>query len=399
MSRHVHKRAHAASAQAPAPGWLRAMVSRDPHEKHRAATPLEMLFDLCFAVAVSFASARLDHGLVAGECGHAVLAYVLVFFAIWWAWMNFTWFASAYDVDDVPYRLKVLLQIAGVLVLAAGIPRAFDAQQFGGVTLGFTIMRAALVAHWLRAARDDPERRATALAYAVGLALCQLGWIGLLFLPASGWLLAWPLLVLAELAVPILAERRAPTRWHPRHIAERYGSFTLIVLGESMLSATVAIQAALSEGHFSLEMGTLIAGALVLLFSMWWLYFDEPVHDLLRSNRAAFLWGYGHLLIFAATAAVGAGLVVASAAALGEAHLTAAQAGLAVALPAALYVAAVWFLQVRPLKPGALTHAAFLLAPPAMLCAAASPQAVLSVGAIAAALVAIKLASKPARRA
>ena len=37
--------------------------------------------------------------------------------------MNFTWFASAYDNDDVPYRLAVLVQIAGVLILAAGVPR------------------------------------------------------------------------------------------------------------------------------------------------------------------------------------------------------------------------------------------------------------------------------------
>ena len=49
----------------------------------------------------------------------------MVFFAIWWAWMNFTWFASAYDNDDVPYRLLTFVQIAGVLILAAGVAAAF----------------------------------------------------------------------------------------------------------------------------------------------------------------------------------------------------------------------------------------------------------------------------------
>jgi low temperature requirement protein LtrA len=48
-----------------------------------------------------------------------------VFFGIWWAWMNFSWFASAYDTDDVPYRLAVLVQMTGVLIYAAGIPRVF----------------------------------------------------------------------------------------------------------------------------------------------------------------------------------------------------------------------------------------------------------------------------------
>ena len=50
----------------------------------------------------------------------------MVFFAIWWAWMNFTWFASAYDCDDVPYRLTMFVQIAGALILAAGVPAMFE---------------------------------------------------------------------------------------------------------------------------------------------------------------------------------------------------------------------------------------------------------------------------------
>ncbi len=76
----------------------------------------------------------------------------MVFFAIWWAWMNFTWFASAYDVDDVPYRLLALVQMGGVLVLAAGVPSAFEHQDFFGITLGYFIMRIGLVAQWVRAA-------------------------------------------------------------------------------------------------------------------------------------------------------------------------------------------------------------------------------------------------------
>ena len=60
-------------------------------------------------VAVARAASLLHHGVAEGHAGHALVSYVLVFFAIWWAWMNFTWFASAYDCDDVPYRLAVFL--------------------------------------------------------------------------------------------------------------------------------------------------------------------------------------------------------------------------------------------------------------------------------------------------
>ncbi len=99
------------------------MVARRSDEDHRASSPLELFFDLCFVVAVSQASSELHHSLVADDIRTGIVGFCLVFFAIWWAWMNFTWFASAYDVDDVPYRLTVLVQIAGVLILAAGIPR------------------------------------------------------------------------------------------------------------------------------------------------------------------------------------------------------------------------------------------------------------------------------------
>ena len=103
------------------------MRRRDPDEQHRASTPLELLFDLTFVVAVAQVAAELAHGIADDHARpSSLLSYLMVFFAIWWAWMNFTWFASAYDTDDVPYRLLTLVQMAGVLVFAAGIHAAFD---------------------------------------------------------------------------------------------------------------------------------------------------------------------------------------------------------------------------------------------------------------------------------
>jgi Bacterial low temperature requirement A protein (LtrA) len=99
---------------------VRRMSGRDPGEAHRASTPLELLFDLTFVVAVARAGIELRDALAQGHAGHALAGYAAVFFALWWAWVNFTWFASAYDTDDMPYRLLTLLQMAGVLVFAAG---------------------------------------------------------------------------------------------------------------------------------------------------------------------------------------------------------------------------------------------------------------------------------------
>src|SRR5882757_3302468 len=109
---------------------LRPMTARSRSEEHRASTPLELFFDLCFVVAVAQAGGRLVHAVTEENVGHGMAGYLMMFFAIWWAWMNFSWFASAYDIDDVPYRVTTLVQIVGVLMLAAGVPRAFDDSDF-----------------------------------------------------------------------------------------------------------------------------------------------------------------------------------------------------------------------------------------------------------------------------
>src|ERR671917_612377 len=109
------------------------MRGRDPSEQGRAATPLELFFDLVVVVAVALAADRLHHALVEGVGVASLVGYSLVFIAIWLAWVNFTWFASAYDTDDVVYRLGVLVIMTGALVLAAGVPRIFDQRDF---TLG-----------------------------------------------------------------------------------------------------------------------------------------------------------------------------------------------------------------------------------------------------------------------
>ena len=121
------------------------MVGRDPDEAHRTSTSLELLFDLTFVVAVARAASELHHALGQGHAGHALAGYAVVFFGLWWAWVNFTWFASAYDTDDVAYRLLTLLQMTGVLVYTAGIPAAFEHFNFTTVVAGYVIMRLALV--------------------------------------------------------------------------------------------------------------------------------------------------------------------------------------------------------------------------------------------------------------
>ncbi|MFC6634209.1 low temperature requirement protein A [Microbulbifer taiwanensis] len=326
--------------------WLLPMPARDPAQVHRQATPLELFFDLSFVIAVALAAAQLHHALSEGHIASGVASYLAVFFSIWWAWMNFTWFASAYDNGDVLYRLASLLQIVGTLILAAGVPRAFLTHDFSLVFCGYGVMRVGLVSLWLRAAKHDPERRTTALRFAFGVSAVMLGWAVLLI---SGWpMWGWWLMAGLELAVPLWAERAAKTSWHPSHIAERYGLFTIIVLGESILTATNAAQLAAGEYGGTVALYRAIGGGLLVVFSLWWLYFDRPAHRFLTSNRAAFLWGYGHYFIFAAAAAAGAGFAVNVDYITGHGKLNRQSAAAAFTLPVAVYLLALWLLHLRP---------------------------------------------------
>lgn len=334
---------------------VRPMTARSRDEEHRSATPLELFFDLCFVVAVAQAGARLVGALTEGHAGHGVAGYLFVFWGIWWAWMNFSWFASAYDTDDVLYRVATLVQIAGVLVYAAGVPRAFDDDDWVIAVLGYVVMRLALTFQWLRAARAETgAARRTAARYAAGVVVCQLGWVAMLAVPGGAGRVAGFLVVIAaEMSVPLFAEHGHRTAWHPRHIAERYGLFTLIVLGETVAAATVAVQSAIDEHRAPGDLLPIAAGGLLIVFAAWWVYFAVPIHSHLASNRQAIPWGYGHYVIFSAAAAIGAGIEVAVEQAVGKAHLGVTAASAAVTVPTAVFFFTLWLLHSRHFKHGA----------------------------------------------
>ncbi|WP_438267935.1 low temperature requirement protein A [Kitasatospora purpeofusca] len=388
-----HAGPHHAGPHHADPRPVRRMVPRSREEPHRVATPLELFFDLCFVVAVGQAGRELAHDLAEGHWGDGLTGYFFAFFAIWWAWMNFTWFASAYDCDDVPYRVTTLVQIAGVLILAAGVPRLFADQDIVLSVVGYVVMRLAMVTQWLRAAvAEEGPARGVALRYAAGITLCQIGWAVVLVLPHDVRSVVIPIGILAELSVPVVAELRMQTTWHPHHIAERYGLFTLIVLGETVAAATVAVQSAVDEHEGLGRLLPVAAGGLLICFSAWWIYFARPVHDHLRSNRQAFLWGYGHYLVFGAAAAIGSGLEVAVESAVHQAHVSETAATATVTVPTALYLATVWALHSRHVKTGA----AQLLLPVAsvavLACTAAGGSGVLAAGLVTALTVAVGVA-------
>jgi low temperature requirement protein LtrA len=150
-------------------------------------------------------------------------------------------------------------------------------------------------------------------------------------------------LAVLELAVPRWAELTSPTNWHPHHIAERYGLFTIILFGESVLAASNGVGGALEGGEINRPLIIIAGSGLVLLFALWWLYFLAPVGEGLNDHRhLSYQWGYGHYGIFVSLAALGAGLEVAVGQTGHDLKASPLAICYAVAIPTALFVMLLW---------------------------------------------------------
>ncbi|MCB0122090.1 MAG: low temperature requirement protein A, partial [Caldilineaceae bacterium] len=324
-------------------------IPRDINEPHRSATPLELLFDLVSVIAIAAAASGLHHAIVEDHILDGLLRYSVVFFGIWWAWMNYTWFASAYDSGDNVFKLLTMVIMAGSLTMAAGVTVFFDGFDIALLVIGYVIMRLALVALWVRASFADPERSKTTRIYAGGITLAQVFWVALWLsqpLDSFPFYFLFALGVLLELSVPVIAERQNYTPWHRDHIVERYGLLNIIVLGETLLAATVAVERAV-DGDFDIALVQIALSALVILFSMWWLYFAREEHLDSRDLSRALPWGYGHAIIFLSGAAVGAGIAALIDIMTGHAQVGIRVGEYAVAIPVALYLLGLWFVRDR----------------------------------------------------
>ncbi|HET9996751.1 MAG TPA: low temperature requirement protein A [Nocardioides sp.] len=330
------------------------MSGRDPHERGRTATPLELLFDLTFVIAFGTAADELAHLLAAGHVGAGIVGFCFATFAVSWAWINFAWFASAYDTDDWVYRITTMVQMVGVIVLALGLPRMFASLEHGDhvdngvMVLGYVIMRVPMIAQWMRAARQDPDRREVCKIFIVTLTVSQIGWIVLAFADTSvGVMFAWVVvLVLVELVGPFVAEHvRGGTPWHAHHIAERYGLMVIIALGEGLLGTTAALGALIDVSGWTTEVALLGVAGVALTFGLWWTYFVIPCGDLLHAYRSrSFGWGYGHIPLFGAIVAVGAGLHAAAYFLEHHSELSATGTLLTVAIPVSTYLLGLFLL-------------------------------------------------------
>ena len=371
---------------------INPVVVRGVGDHHRAATPLELFYDLIYVVAIASLASQFHHTISEWHhVGYAILMYLWIFWCIWWPWNTYTWFASGYDTDDAQFRLASFAQMVGVIVIAVGVEAAFKREEFLVMMIGYVIMRIPYILLWLKVAYDDARSRPIALRYAGGVLLVQVGWtLSVLFF--KNWYV-FAALMLLEMLVPYLAERSVDrgrnTNYHFHHIEERLGLLTIIVLGESILGAVYAFRKVIE--HYSSDLSLLTAGTLLVLFSMWWLYFDDKMGEVLASEWKSFVWGYGHYFVYASATAVGALISVNVDVLTDHAAIDQSTAVFGLSLAIAAYLVSIWLCHDFLLKKKGLERLELLLLAVIVVLLAVFTQSVLLIGLAFVALNVIRL--------
>jgi len=279
--------------------------STDP-ARDRRVTWMELFFDLIFVAAV----AQVGKSLANDYTWAGLLRYSFLFVLIWLAWSGHTLFVTRFDTDDLVQRLLTLLQSFIAAVMAANSKEALDSVDAAGFGAAYAGMRIVLVLQYLRARRVSATRQLTA-RYGLGYGIAALLWIASALTPIPGRYWLWLIALVVDLSVPALAAGHS-ARFPPdaAHFPERFGLFTIILLGEFVAAVMHGIE---SQERWSFPAASTAFMSMAFAFVIWWWYFDGAEgsaerHIKTRKQGVRFrLWNYAHLPLFLGIGVAGVG--------------------------------------------------------------------------------------------
>lgn len=275
-----------------------------PDEKH--ADWLELLFDLIFVAAISQIALNLSnsYNLV------TFLESLPLFFAIWWGWAGHTFYLDRFGTDDILSRIVTMVQMVAVASLAVNVKDALTTTG-AGFAISYAMLRFILVAEYLWVGRKLPQAKPLTNRYSLGFGIAATIWLISAFVPDPYRFVLWGLALLIDFLTPFTAgEIHINFPPHPTHLPERFGLFSIIVIGEAILSLEVAVS------NIGTDLITELMGlmGLIIAFALWWGYFEEAggaeerVQD--RGDQIAKyqLWLYSHFPFMLGVVGAAAGI-------------------------------------------------------------------------------------------
>jgi low temperature requirement protein LtrA len=290
-------------AQVPVP-VVPAEPSASEVVAERRTSPVELLWDLVFVYAVTQVATILAHRPAWGRFGEAMLLLALV----WWAWSAFVWAANAQSEDSRSLRAVMLAATALIFLVGLALPQAFAAE---GIlfAVAYILVRLLHLGLYVDASRQGNAAWSAIAGFGVtvlvGMAMLLAGAV---LLHGWGRALLWTAAAAIDYAGPAwLTRQRLRGLQHVAvaHFAERYGSFVIICLGESILAVGVGLGTATDRLTAAQVVGAVLA--LLIAIGLWWTYFDrfaERAQVRLRHHpdpvlAAADAYSYIHLIIVA----------------------------------------------------------------------------------------------------
>ncbi|MEH1843657.1 MAG: low temperature requirement protein A [Nostoc sp.] len=283
----------------------RLRISEDTEEERRA-TWLELFYDLVFVVAVS----QLAHNLNEDISLSGLFGFVVLFIPVWWSWIGTTFYANRFDSDDVGHRLLIGIQMLTAAAMAINIHHGLG-ESSPGFAISYALGRAVLVIEYVRAGRHISSARPLTTRYAIGFAIAASLWLISASVPIPWRFGFWTLGIIIDFATPLTARKfQLGLLPHASHLPERFGLFTIIVLGE----AIIAVVNGVSEQKWDTLTVISAVFGLIIAFSWWWVYFDNlggtPIEMARTHGRVGVvnLWLYTHLPLVIGFAAAGVGV-------------------------------------------------------------------------------------------
>jgi low temperature requirement protein LtrA len=275
-------------------------------EGERTATWLELFYDLVFVVAVAVLGTRL----LEDTSWSGVWSYVAYMALLWWLWASHTFYADRYDTDDLVYRLLATGQMAALVIAAASLSTG-PANSTAAFAVAYTLSRLVLIAMYVRARKHVPATRRLVTGYLVGFSIGAVLWAISIFVPEPARFALWAAGFIIDLATPwIMRREQARVPLDVSHLPERFGLFTIVVLGETIAAVVVGLS------HTGWSTTTTLAAMFGVgaAAGMWWMYFDNVEGSVVRrrdkDGRAwrPTVWIYSHFFLATGVAMAGVGL-------------------------------------------------------------------------------------------
>lgn len=284
----------------------RLWVGATAEEKPRHATWLELFYDLVFVVAIS----QLAHKLSGDVSLSGFISFMALFVPLWWAWIGTTFYANRFDSDDLIRRLLMGLQMLAIAALAVNVHHGLGSTS-GGFALAYVASRLMLILEYLWAGWHIREARKLTFGFAIGFSIGAGLWLISIFVPVPLRFVLWAVGLAVDFITPMMLTsvlNRFPP--HPEHLPERFGLFTIIVLGE----AIIAVVNGVAEMDWDTASTWSAIAGFITAFTLWWIYFENVSGSVLETYRDAgktapqLTWLYIHLPLVVGIAAMGVGV-------------------------------------------------------------------------------------------